>query len=107
MSGSGEPTSIEVRKGEHVELAATAEVDLAEQEPWSGIRFEHEALPEINLEDVDLTVTFLGHRLQAPLLIAGMNGGPPAPRQITPAPGVGAARHGLSLGLGSQRAALV
>jgi isopentenyl-diphosphate delta-isomerase len=107
MSRSGEAASIEVRKGEHLDLAATADVDLAGQEPWSGIRFEHEALPEINLEDVDLTTTLLGHRLQAPLLIAGMTGGHPDAEQLNRALALGAARHGLALGLGSQRAALV
>jgi isopentenyl-diphosphate delta-isomerase len=54
-----------------------------------------------------LSVEFLGRRLRAPLLIAGMTGGHTAARDINAALASGAERSGVALGLGSQRAALL
>ena len=107
MASRGDPSSIEVRKGEHLQLAARDDVDRAGAGAWHDLDFEHEALPEVDLDDVDLSVTFLGHRLGAPLLIAGMTGGHPEAERVNAALAAGAARHGLALGLGSQRAALL
>jgi len=104
---SKEEGAVEARKAEHLELAARPDVDAAPAGAWHDIYFEHEALPECNLEDVDLSVTFLGHRLEAPLVIAGMTGGHRAAEQINAALAAGAGRSGLALGVGSQRAALV
>src|SRR5689334_19535765 len=99
MSPAGDAASIETRKGEHLRLAAQAEVDLADQGPWRDVRLVHQALPEMNLEDVDLGVTFVGHRLRAPLLIAGMTGGHPEAEAVNAALAAGAARYGLALGV--------
>ena len=44
---------------------------------FEAMRFEHRALPEIDLADVDIGVEFFGRRLRAPLLIACMTGGTP------------------------------
>ena len=107
MPRPGDASSIEARKGEHLELAARADVDRAATGAWHDIEFEHEALPEVDLDEVDLSVSFLGHRLEAPLLIAGMTGGHPAAERVNTALAAGAARHGIALGLGSQRAALL
>lgn len=104
---SDEEGAVEARKAEHLELAARPEVDAAPASGWHDIYFEHEALPECNLDDVDLSVTFLGHRLEAPLVIAGMTGGHRAAEQINAALAAAAGRRGLALGVGSQRAALV
>ncbi|HUA44368.1 MAG TPA: type 2 isopentenyl-diphosphate Delta-isomerase [Solirubrobacteraceae bacterium] len=99
--------AVEARKAEHLELAARPDVDASPASAWHDIHFEHEALPECNLDDVDLSATFLGHHLQAPLVIAGMTGGHPAAEHINAALATGAERSGLALGVGSQRAALV
>ncbi len=104
---SDEEGAVEARKAEHLELAARPDVDAAPASAWHDIYFEHEALPECNLEDVDLSVTFLGHRLEAPMMIAGMTGGHRAAEQINAALAAAAGRSGLALGVGSQRAALV
>jgi isopentenyl-diphosphate Delta-isomerase len=104
---SEEEAPVEARKAEHLELAARPEVDAAPASAWRDIHFEHEALPECDLDDVDLSTTFLAHRLEAPLLIAGMTGGHRAAEQINAALAAAAGRSGLALGVGSQRAALV
>jgi len=67
----------------------------------------HQALPEVDLDQIDLETELLGHRLRAPLVISGMTGGHPMALAINRALGQAAQRHGLAIGVGSQRAAVV
>jgi isopentenyl-diphosphate delta-isomerase len=97
---------IERRKADHLRLSASADVDALAGPGWEDVRLVHEALPEIDQCEVDLSVTFLGKRLAAPLLIAGMTGGHPTARDVNAVLARAAERHGLAMGVGSQRAAL-
>lgn len=68
---------------------------------------ELDALPEVDLDAVDLGTTFLGKRLAAPLIIGAMTGGTERAGQINRTLAVAAARVGVGMALGSQRAMLV
>jgi isopentenyl-diphosphate Delta-isomerase len=70
------------------------------------VRFEHVALPESALEDVDLSTEFLGKRLRAPLLISSMTGGPEKAATINQRLAEAAEAHGIAFAVGSQRIAL-
>src|SRR5437763_6180390 len=107
MSRPDDARPVQARKGEHLELAARDDVDRSTPGTWADIQLLHEALPDLDLDDIDLSVSFLGRRLGAPLLIAGMTGGHPAAQQINAALAAGAERYDLALGVGSQRAALL
>lgn len=68
--------SISERKQDHLDIVLRQDVTA------KGIRtgferffFEHVALPELLLPEIDLSCQFLGKRLQAPLLISSMTGG--------------------------------
>jgi len=69
-------------------------------------RFIHQALPEIDLADVDLQRSLFGKNLQAPLLVASMTGGTQAARAINRRLAQAAAELGLAMGVGSQRAGI-
>jgi isopentenyl-diphosphate delta-isomerase len=71
---------------------------------WDGVRLQHEALPEIALEDVDTSAQFLGFALRAPLLVSSMTGGTKRAASINRRLASAAERHGIALGLGSGRA---
>lgn len=43
---------------------------------FEALDFVHCALPEMRLDDVDVTTSFLGKRISAPLLVSSMTGGP-------------------------------
>jgi isopentenyl-diphosphate Delta-isomerase len=92
------------RKEEHLKLA------MEEAVQFSGVTtglenyyFVHQALPEINLADIDLTAALFGKHLQAPLLISPMVGGIKEAAHINRNLALAAQSTGLAMGLGSQR----
>jgi len=97
---------IEQRKADHLRLTATGDVEATRGAGWDDIQLVHEALPEIDQCTVDLSAEFLGRRLAAPLVIAGMTGGHSTAREVNAVLARAAERHGLAMGVGSQRAAL-
>jgi isopentenyl-diphosphate delta-isomerase len=98
--------STEARKARHLDICLKDDVVSRLDAGWDGVRLHHEALPEFALEDVDLTTTFLGHGLRAPLLISSMTGGTRRARLINERLAAGAEAAGIAFGLGSGRAML-
>ena len=69
-------------------------------------RLVHRALPELDLEEIDLSSSFLGRRLHAPLLISAITGGTAKARPINLNLASAAQAMGLAMCVGSQRAAI-
>lgn len=69
-----------------------------------GYTLEYDALPEVDLDAVDLSVTAFGKRLTAPIVIGAMTGGTDRTRLINETLARAAARVGVGMALGSQRA---
>ncbi len=95
------------RKLEHLRIC----LDKAPQssELTSGLeqyRFLHQALPEIDLHEVDTSCTLLGKSLRAPLIISSMTGGTAEAEQINLTLAGAAQEAGVAMGVGSLRAAL-
>jgi isopentenyl-diphosphate delta-isomerase len=97
---------IEARKADHLRLSATGDVDALAGPGWDDVHLVHEALPELDQCAIDLSAEFLGHSLRAPLVIAGMTGGHRTAHDVNAVLARAAERHGLAMGVGSQRAAL-
>lgn len=95
------------RKLEHLRICLEEDVSFRELTAgFERYRFIHQALPELDLSQVDTTTTFLGHPFQAPILIAPMTGGTQAAQAINRHLAMAAQELGLGLGVGSQRAAI-
>jgi isopentenyl-diphosphate Delta-isomerase len=94
------------RKLEHVEITTHQAVTGSTGAGWADVRLLHACLPEVDKESVDLSVDLLGHRLRAPVVIAGMTGGHPQAAPINATLARAAQAYGLAMGVGSQRAAL-
>ncbi|MDZ5605346.1 type 2 isopentenyl-diphosphate Delta-isomerase [Pseudomonas sp. RP23018S] len=73
---------------------------------WSSLRLEHCALPELALDDIDLSSRFLGKTLRAPLLISSMTGGAARAESINAHLAEAAQHLGIAMGVGSQRVSL-
>lgn len=70
------------------------------------VEWPYRALPNQNLAEVDLSTTFLGCTLKAPLLIGAMTGGAKLAKTINRNLAVAAQRLGIGMMLGSQRVML-
>lgn len=98
---------VKQRKIEHVNIALGEDVSAPQRASWHDIQFVHQALPEVDLEAIDTSVTFLGHTLRYPIFISSLTGGHPDVTTINRNLARAAEQYGVALGVGSQRAALV
>jgi isopentenyl-diphosphate delta-isomerase len=95
------------RKDEHLRINIDEDVSAKGIETgFDDWRFVHRALPEIDLDDVELRTSFLGHHVDAPLLVSCMTGGTEQARIINQRLARVAQAHGLAMGLGSCRVLL-
>ncbi len=97
---------LEQRKADHIRINLDKDVGSNLTTGLEHYRFVHQALPELDLDEVDVATTLLGKRLRAPLLISSMTGGTPRASEINQRLAHAAQVHGIAMGLGSQRAAL-
>jgi isopentenyl-diphosphate Delta-isomerase len=100
-------TKTQKRKKEHLEICLDTEsVTSASGTGLNRYRFVHNALPELDIDEIDLGTTFLGKRLQAPILISSMTGGFDLARKVNRNLAAAAQSLGLAMGVGSQRVAV-
>lgn len=95
------------RKLEHLRICLDKAPQLSHL--TSGLeqyRFLHQALPEMDLQDVDTSSTLLGKSLSVPLIISSMTGGTAEAEQINLSLAEAAQGVGVAMGVGSLRAAL-
>ncbi|MEE8137848.1 MAG: type 2 isopentenyl-diphosphate Delta-isomerase [Thermoanaerobaculia bacterium] len=105
---AGEPVSEAPerdRKAEHIRLALDRRMQV-QANFFDEYYFEHQALPEIDLAEIDLSTTFLGRKLSAPLLISCMTGGTDEATRINRNLALAAEQSGIAVGVGSQRKAI-
>jgi isopentenyl-diphosphate delta-isomerase len=97
----------QARKADH--LRVCLEQDVQCRQITSGLeryRFVHSCLPELDYNEVDLHIHFLGKALNAPVLISSMTGGTDLARRINLRLARIAQDYGLAMGVGSQRVAI-
>jgi isopentenyl-diphosphate delta-isomerase len=100
MSGS-----IGQRKTDHLTLCATGDVSFRTRTNlFEHVRFVHDALPELSVDELDLSVSVFGKRLRAPIVIAAMTGGTDEAGRVNRELASIAEERGYGFGLGSQRA---
>lgn len=100
-------TSTSRRKEDHLDLAIQGNVGFRDKSTlFETVQFVHNALPELDLREIDLRVQLLGRTLRAPIVLAGMTGGTPRAEEINHQLASIAEERGYGFGLGSQRAML-
>ena len=102
-----ETNRLKKRKTEHIEISLRKDVEFKSVSAgFENYDFIHEALPEIDLDEVDCSITFFGKPLAAPLLISSMVGGVEEASRINRNLAEAAQFLGLAMGVGSQRCAI-
>lgn len=96
------------RKVEHIRIVREDAQTDRRKFHFDDVHLLHRGLPELDLADVDPSVTLLGRRLSFPLLISSMTGGDHAQlRKINRNLALAAQETGVALGVGSQRVQFV
>lgn len=99
--------SINQRKADHIRI--NLEEDVQFPSLTTGLEayhFIHQALPELDLDEVDTHVTLFNKRVAAPILVSSMTGGTAQAQMVNRNLAEAAQARGLAMGLGSQRAGL-
>ncbi len=107
MSSPKHQDITERRKADHIRI--NLEEDVKFHKLTTGLEnyfFMHQALPEIDLAEVDTTTELFGKPLKTPLLISSMTGGTAEALAINQKLAEGAQASGMAMGLGSMRAAI-
>ncbi len=94
------------RKADHIRINLEEDVQSGIQSGLERLRFVHRALPELDLDEVDLSSTLMGRTLKAPILISSMTGGTPEAEEINCILAAAAQENGIAMGVGSQRAGI-
>jgi len=95
----------EIRKDDHVKISVEENVS-ADYNFWDDARLIHNALPEINKDEIDLSTKLFDKKLDAPLIISSMTGGYKKAKQINENLAIAAEKYQIGMGVGSQRAAI-
>lgn len=91
------------RKEQHLDVVLAGQAGPTITTGLETVLFEHVALPEVSWHDVDLSTEFLGHRIDAPVMIGSMTGGPSRAGAINRALAQVCQQLRLPLAVGSQR----
>ncbi|MDR1404795.1 MAG: type 2 isopentenyl-diphosphate Delta-isomerase [Candidatus Methanoplasma sp.] len=99
-------TPIKERKADHIEICLNERT-----EPgycyWDDIRLIHNALPEVNSDDIDMSATVLGKKLEFPFIVTAITGGFPGARKINENIAAACSELGIGMGVGSERAGIL
>ncbi|MCD6383209.1 MAG: type 2 isopentenyl-diphosphate Delta-isomerase, partial [Thermoplasmata archaeon] len=94
------------RKEDHLRICINEDVS-SSRNYWDDVYLVHRALPEVNVDEVDLTTEIFGKKLSAPIIISAMTGGSPSVTHINENIARVASDLGIAMGVGSQRAAIL
>ncbi len=97
---------ISSRKEDHIRICLDKDVEFAKSNGFERYEFEHRALPELSLPEIDLSTTFLDRTFDIPFFIEALTGGAPGTEKINRNLAKAAEELGIGMGLGSQRAML-
>ena len=99
-------TQTSARKADHIRINLEEDVRSNLTTGFERYHFTHLALPELNLEDINLESEIFNRRLNAPILISSMTGGTDQAGRINRTLAEAAQETKIAMGLGSQRAAI-
>jgi isopentenyl-diphosphate delta-isomerase len=94
---------IRSRKADHLRIC-TDERIAPDHCYWDDIRLMHNAMPEINMDDIDMTAEVLGKKLEFPFIVTAITGGFSGAKKINENIAKACSELGIGMGVGSERA---
>ncbi len=94
------------RKLEHINVFLKKFGEPKKNNGFNDIKLVHQSIPEGPLSEVDISVSFLGKKLDAPIIINAITGGHPDTLNINKMLARAARKTGVAMAVGSMKAAL-
>ncbi len=97
--------TIKSRKADHIEICKN-ERTAPGYCYWNDVRLVHNALPEIDYDDIDMSCYLFGEKLEFPLVVTAITGGFEGAKKINANIASACADLGIGMGVGSERAGI-
>ena len=95
------------RKADHIKICLEQKAQAKKATSgFEDVQLVNRALPEVDKQKINLSVSFLGKKFSAPLIVGAMTGGTEEATQINASIAEAVEKLGLGMGVGSQRAAI-
>jgi len=96
------------RKQDHIEICCNKlhEIEMSVTTGFEDIHFVPNALPDINLDSINMNTEFLKHDFDYPIFISSITGGTKLAKKINTRLAKLAEKYKIGIGVGSQRAAI-
>ena len=94
------------RKNNHLSIAINSNIESEEKSWFKHIELIHQALPEMNFNQIDTSVEYFSHGLNLPLIISALTGGTEQGERINKKLAISASKNKIGMSVGSQRIAL-
>lgn len=96
------------RKQDHIEICCNKlhEIEMSVTTGFEDIHFVPNALPDINLDNINMNTEFLKHDFDYPIFISSITGGTKLAKKINTRLAKLAEKYKIGIGVGSQRAAI-
>lgn len=98
---------ISKRKADHINITLNESIGFRQKRTgFEFYEFEHNALPELNANSIDISAKFLGKRLSFPFMVSSMTGGFLGAEKINGLLATACNEFSVAMGVGSQRQTL-
>jgi isopentenyl-diphosphate delta-isomerase len=96
----------EIRKIDHIKICLERNVESYEPSGFNDISLVHDCLPDLNFNNIDVSIEILGKKIEAPIIIEPITGGSKYTLNINRNLAEVAEDLNIGISIGSQRAAL-
>ncbi len=96
---------IKERKMDHINICLNEKIEPS-YNYWNDVKLIHEALPEIDLDEIDMRCNVMGRKLEFPFIVTAITGGFEGAKKINANIAEACAELGIGMGVGSERAGI-
>ena len=89
------------RKSDHLRIVANEKVAHTGPTLFDDVHLMHQALPEVDFDEINLTTTFFNKKMAAPLMITSMTGGVEFLAKLNRGLAEVAQKYGIAFAVGS------